>query len=103
MKKYANTLPSHVGSVIESSSNNDGVQVSSDGLMMDHMSNASVMDHVSCVAEPRYDLHANTSAHVNRDVVCADDSQDVPAVSKESSSQLNQFNENSLWQYIAVF
>jgi len=90
MKKCANTLPSCVDSVIESSRNNNGVHVSSDGLMMDHMSDTSVMGHVSCVAEPRYDFHTNTSAHVNRDVLCADDSQDVPVVGKESLSQLSQ-------------
>jgi len=58
--------------------------------MMDHMGDASVMYHMSCVAESRYDLSANTSAHVNCDILCAGDSQDVPAVGKESSSQLNQ-------------
>jgi len=45
---------------------------------------------VSCAAEPRYDLRANTSARVNHDVLCADDSQDVPVVGEEPSSQLNQ-------------
>jgi len=89
MKKCANTLPSCVDSVIESSRNNDGVRVLSDGLTTDHLSNVLAMDHVSCAAEPRYDLHANTSARVNHDVLYTDDSQDVPVVGEEPLSQLN--------------
>jgi len=43
MKKCANTLPSRVDSMIESSINNDGIRVSSDGLTTDHVGNTSLM------------------------------------------------------------
>jgi len=89
MKKCVNTLSSHVDSVNESSRNNNGVHVSSDGLTIDHAGDVSAMDHMSCAAELRYNLHANTSACINHDVLCADDSQDVPVVGEEPSSQLN--------------
>ena len=79
-KKCMNTLPSRVELVTESSMNNDGIHDSSDGLTMDHASDVSAVDHVSCSAEPRYDLRANTSARVNRCMY--DDSQGVPTEGK---------------------
>lgn len=66
MNKCVNTLPSHVDSVFKSSKNNDKVSVLSDDPTMDYMCEASATDHMSCAAEPRYDLCANTT--VNRDV-----------------------------------
>ena len=78
--KCVYTLPSSVDTVIKLSSNNDGVHLSGDDSTMDHASGASVMEHVSCAADPRYDLRANTTARVNSDILCADNSQDMPSV-----------------------